>query len=152
MRKVFLLTVVMFFFSVSYLKAQSSVDSVKMAIGKLFVAMKNSDSQAVLDCFADSAILQTIVKDRVGNTVIKTEKLIEFARVIAYMPKESADERISFDMVKVDGPLATAWTPYKFYVNGQFSHCGVNSFQLVRQGGIWMIQYLIDTRRKQPCE
>ena len=151
MHKVFFLSA-MLLLSVQSLCAQTPVDSVKMTINNLFSAMKNSDSQAILNCFADSAILQTIARDKNGNNMIKTEKVAEFAKVVAYMPKDAADERISFDIVKTDGPLATAWTPYKFYLNGQFSHCGVNSFQLVRLNGQWKIQFLIDTRRKQPCE
>jgi hypothetical protein len=54
-------------------------------------------------------------------------------------------------MVKADGALAVAWTPYKFYYKGNFSHCGIDSYQLVRINGIWKIQYLIDTRRKANC-
>ncbi len=151
MRKVFFLSAILVI-SVSRMFAQTPEDSVKITIGKLFAAMKNSDSQAILNCFGDSAIMQTIIKEKNGDNQIKTEKVIEFAKVIAYMPKDAADERISFDMVKIDGALAIAWTPYKFYLNGKFSHCGVNSFQLVRMKGQWKIQYLIDTRRKQPCE
>jgi hypothetical protein len=142
MRKAFFVSAILLM-TVSGLFAQTPVDSVKITIGKLFSAMKNSDSQAILNCFADSAIMQTITRDKNGNNLIKTEKLAEFAKVIAYMPRDAADERISFDMVKTDGALATAWTPYKFYLNGQFSHCGVNSFQLVRLNGQWKIQYLI---------
>jgi hypothetical protein len=63
-----------------------------------------------------------------------------------------ADERITFETIKIDGPLAVAWTPYKFYYEGKFSHCGVNSFQLVRLNGAWKIQYLIDTRRRTGCQ
>lgn len=151
MRKVFFIFFVLLV-SASEAHAQAPVDSVKLAIGNLFAAMKNSDSQAILNCFADSAILQTIARDKNGDNIVKNEKLADFAKVIAYMPKNAADERISFDMVKVDGPLATAWTPYKFYLSGQFSHCGVNSFQMVKTNGQWKIQYLVDTRRKQPCE
>jgi hypothetical protein len=62
------------------------------------------------------------------------------------------DERISFDLVKIDGELASVWTPYKFYAGEKFSHCGVDSYQLVKLNGEWKIQYLIDTRRKQGCE
>ncbi len=140
------------FFCAMDVKAQSSMDSVKTTISNMFSAMKNSDSQALLACFTDSAILQTIARDRNGETVIKSERLHNFATVIGSMPREMADERISFDLVKVDGPMASVWTPYKFYLSGQFSHCGVNSFQLVRVKGNWKIQYLIDTRRKQGCE
>ena len=133
--------------------SQTAVDSVKAAVDKMFRAMKNSDGVLLKECFADSgAILQTIARDKSGSTIIKNEIVADFIKVVSSMPKDAADERIVYDVVKVDGPLATVWTPYKFYFNGQFSHCGVNSFQLVRFNGVWKIQYLIDTRRKQPCE
>ncbi|HNJ29817.1 MAG TPA: hypothetical protein PLQ40_12740, partial [Ferruginibacter sp.] len=83
---------------------------------------------------------------------VKTDAVADFANSISKLPKDAADERITFDVVRVDGALAIAWTPYKFYFNGKFSHCGVNSFQLVRFNGEWKIQYLIDTRRKAGCE
>lgn len=137
---------------VNVLPAQTAVDSVKQTISNLFAAMKNSDEKGVLNCFSDSAIMQTIARDKTGETVIKNEIVRDFATLMGTIPKNAADERIVFDVVKADGALAIAWTPYKFYLNGQFSHCGVNSFQLVRMRGSWKIQYLIDTRRKQGCE
>ncbi len=138
--------------SANYASSQTAVDSVKLTIGNLFSAMRETNARGVLNCFTDSAVMQTIVRDAKGETMVKNEKLSEFAMIVGSMPKGAADERITFDMVKVDGALATAWTPYKFYFNGQFSHCGVNSFQLVRINGLWKIQYIIDTRRKQGCE
>ena len=76
----------------------------------------------------------------------------ELADFVGHLKKDSADERIQFETIKIDGPLAIVWTPYNFYHNGKFSHCGVNSFQLVRFDGIWKIQYLIDTRRRTGCK
>jgi hypothetical protein len=130
----------------------SPEDSVKAVVGSMFAAMRTSNGNALLACFADSAYLQTIAKDKDGNTVVKNDKVRDFAKLVETLPKGAADERISFDVVKVDGALAIAWTPYEFYYNGQFSHCGVNSFQLVRLKNGWKIQYLIDTRRKQGCK
>jgi type IV secretory pathway VirB6-like protein len=128
--------------------AQTAEDSVKAVINKLFTAMKASDSKALQECFADGAILQTIT--RTGN--IQTEDIKEFAAQIGKLPKDSADEQIVFETLKVDASLAIAWTPYRFYYAGKFSHCGVDSFQLVRINGIWKIQYLIDTRRRADCQ
>lgn len=139
-------------FSTGSIQAQSAVDSVKNTIGKMFFSMKSGDANSLRECFADSAILQTIARDKNGNTIIKNDRVADFIQVISTMPPNAADERITFDVVKVDANLAIAWTPYKFYLNGQFSHCGVNSFQLVKINNIWKIQYLIDTRRKQGCE
>ena len=36
-----------------------------------------------------------------------------------------------------------------FGLMDNFSHCGVNSFQLFNDNGQWKIIYLIDTRRKK---
>jgi Putative lumazine-binding len=148
-RIVLLLTA--FFCTVITTRAQTTEDSVKAAVNQLFTGMKNADATLVETAFADSAILQTIGQ-REGKTFIRNEKVKEFGDFIRTQKKDAADERIQFETVKIDGALAIVWTPYKFYYNGQFSHCGVNSFQLVRLNGQWKIQYLIDTRRKEPCE
>lgn len=131
-------------------KAQSSEDSVKMVVNQLFTAMKSSDSTLLQNCFAGSAILQTII-EKDGKIEIKNEAVTEFAHVIKGLPKDAADEQITFNTVKADGSLAIVWAPYQFYFKGKFSHCGIDSFQLVRINGIWKIQYLIDTRRKTGC-
>jgi Domain of unknown function (DUF4440) len=133
-------------------QSQSSEDSVKSVINNMFTAMKNADGEMLKRVFSDSIVFQTIARNKEGATVVRTESPAGFIEQISKASPGSLDERISFETVKVDGPLAIAWTPYNFYYNGQFSHCGVNSFQLVRFNGVWKIQYIIDTRRKQGCK
>jgi hypothetical protein len=133
-------------------RAQTTEDSVKAAVNLLFDGMRTSDAAKIQSAFADSAVLQTIANIKEGKLVIKNELVAAFAASISKLPKGAADERIVFETIKIDGPLASVWTPYKFYYNGQFSHCGVDSYQLVRINAVWKIQYLIDTRRKQSCE
>ena len=132
--------------------AQTPEDAVKQVVNNLFIAMKTGDAALLKKCFADSAILQTIATDKSGKTIIETEQIADFAALVNQQVKGSLDERISFDIVKIDGQLALVWAPYKFYFKGIFSHCGVDSFQLVMINGEWKIQYLIDTRRKDKCE
>lgn len=134
------------------LNAQSTEDSVKAVINQLFTTMRNVDAAMLKETFAENAILQTIRRKPDGSFFVQEEKVSEFAEQIGKAKKDSLDERISFETIKIDGPLASVWTPYKFYYAGQFSHCGVNSFQLVRISGRWKIQFLIDTRRRQGCE
>ncbi|MBC7948330.1 MAG: nuclear transport factor 2 family protein [Chitinophagaceae bacterium] len=136
------------FHTLSY--AQSTEDSVRGAVNNLFIGMKNADIATFNSAFSESAILQTITRQE-GKTIVRSEDLKEFASFVGKLKKDSADERISFETIKIDGPMAMVWTPYQFYHNGQFSHCGVNSFLLVRLNGQWKIQYLIDTRRRQGC-
>jgi Domain of unknown function (DUF4440) len=131
--------------------AQSAEDSVKAAVNQLFTAMKDANPSLLQASFADSAILQTIMAGKDEKTVVRTEAVREFADAIGKLAKGTADERIRFDVVRIDGDLAMVWAPYSFYYNGTLHHCGVDSFQLIRMNGTWKIQYIIDTRRKQPC-
>ena len=135
-----------------FIHAQTTEDSVKTVVNNLFAGMKNADAALFKTAFSDSAIMQTISRTRDGKTSVRNESVTEFAEFVSKLKKDSADERITFETIKIDGPLAIVWTPYNFYLNGQFSHCGVNSFHLVRFDGIWKIQYLIDTRRRQGCQ
>jgi len=132
--------------------AQKTADSVKAVVKQLFDGMKNSDAASIRSAFADSAILQTIGRNAKGEVRVQNENIADFAESISQLKKGAADEQIVFESIKIDGPLAIVWAPYKFYFNGKFSHYGVDSFQLVFINGQWRIQYLIDTRRKQPCD
>ena len=134
------------------LNAQRTEDSVKAAVNLLFDAMKMADGALLQTAFADTAILQTIGKTKEGKEVKMNESVKAFAESISKLPKGAADERIEFETINIDGPLASVWTLYKFYYNGKFRHCGFDSYQLVRTKGLWKIQYLIDTLRKLGCE
>jgi hypothetical protein len=133
-------------------QSQTTEDSVKAVVNNLFTAMKKADSVGVKQVFSEWAVLQTISKNKEGGTVIRTDEVAAFASFVGKSTAGDADERISFGAVHIDGGLASVWTPYQFYYKGNFSHCGVNSFQLVRINGQWKIQYLIDTRRKDNCK
>ena len=112
--------------------------------------MKNADTALLKSCFSSNAVLQTIHEDK-GSIKVSDEKLADFVDFVGKETAGAADEQIIVETVKIDGPLAFVWTPYKFYYKGKFSHCGVNAFQLVRLSGGWKIQYIIDTRRKEAC-
>ena len=133
------------------LHAQTAEDSVRAVINTLFAGMKNGDAGLVTSAFAENAVLQTITRNKEGKMTVVSDDVDDFAALVGKLKKDSADERIVFESIKIDGPLAIVWTPYNFFYNGKFSHCGVNSFQLVRFDNGWKIQYLIDTRRRQGC-
>lgn len=126
---------------------QQQNQEIEKPIRNLFIAMKNADPELLKTTFSDTAILQTITKDGVKNEEIK-----DFIASISKYSKGDLDERIVIEAIHMDGNLASVFTPYSFYFKGKFSHCGANSFQLVKQNGEWKIQYLIDTRRKENCK
>ena len=114
--------------------------------------MKSSDGAGISACFSDNAVLQTISKNKEQQVIVEADTVAAFAAMVQSMEKNIADERVSFETIKIDGPMAAVWAPYEFYYKGNFSHCGVDHFVMVRIKNEWKIQYLIDTRRKEGCK
>jgi hypothetical protein len=131
--------------------AQKDETAVKQVINNLFNAMKNGDTARIRNVFYYSPLLQTVTKNQNGKTVILTEPLDSFLTAVGQPHQEVYDERINFDIIRIDEDLAMVWAPYKFYLGNRLHHCGVDVFQLVREPGQWKILYLVDTRRKN-CE
>lgn len=126
-------------------------EAIKKTINNLFTGMRNADSSMVRSAFNQGAILQTIGKTKDGQGVVRSSDLNAFIASIAKPHPEIYDERIVFTKILIDDQLASVWTDYQFYIGDKFSHCGVNSFQLVKVNDSWKIVYLIDTRRKEKC-
>jgi hypothetical protein len=127
--------------------SEASEKEVKQVIQNMFHAMQQADTNLLKTCFSDHVIFQTILNKPEG-TVIKTESINDFIQSIGKQMPNALDERIEFGAIQIDPLMATVWTPYSFYYKGQYSHKGVNSFQLVKLKEGWKIQYLIDTRYK----
>ena len=142
------LVLTMAFVTMSYAQDEAGV---KATVNRLFDGMRKSDTAMIRSAFAPQGVLHTVVKTKDGKVLVRSEEIENFIQSIAKPRTEVLDERIEFESIKIDGDLASVWTPYQFYFGSNFSHCGVNSFQLVKMDGTWKIQYLIDTRRKQPC-
>lgn len=123
-------------------------NDIEKPIRNLFLGMKNADSELVKSAFAENALLQTITKDG----LVKSDSIQDFINSVSKFTKGDLDERITVEAVHTDGNLASVFTPYSFYLKGKLSHCGANSFQLVKQNNEWKIQYIIDTRRKDNCK
>ena len=140
MKKIFFLLISSFSFA-----QNTSEKEIIKPIENLFNAMKSADSLGVKNAFSGSAIMQTFGK----NQEIRIDKVEDFAKQVGASQAGDLDERFTISKILVDGNMASVWVPYQFYYKGNFSHCGVNSFQLAKINNEWKIQYIIDTRRKK---
>ena len=66
-------------------------------------------------------------------------------------PGRNAKERSWDETVLIQGNIAVVWTPYDFHVDGVFSHCGIDSFQLIKQDGQWLIRNSSWTLETENC-
>jgi hypothetical protein len=124
--------------------------AIRATIDALFDGMQAGDSTAVRAVFHDEARLYTAVgpSDTAGVSETPVDTFVESVG----QPHERVWDERTWDVeVRVDGPLASAWVPYVFYLGDERSHCGVNAVQLVRGPNGWRILQLTDTRR-QACD
>ena len=134
---------------------QSQMDEkalVKETVEGFFEAFHQQDSVGMKSFVADNVVLQTTGFDKTGKTVLQTTPIGKLYESIVSIPDSiEFQEKLTSWSIQVDRTMANAWVGYEFWLNGTFSHCGINSFQMVNFGGEWKIIYLIDTRGKEGC-
>ena len=128
-------------------------DEVRKSIEVFFKGFHQQDSIMIKSVVSEDIKLQTMGVDKEGKNRMRTDPFDGFLKSIISLPDsiQFREELLEFK-IQVDGPMAHAWTRYNFWVNGELSHCGVNSFQLFDDGTRWRIIYLADTRRRSGCE
>ena len=120
-------------------------------VRQLFDTMRARDTATLRSLFDTGATLVS-AGARGGGPGMQRTSVSQFVAAIAGAPAGRVlDERTYAPEVRIDANLATVWTEYDFYVGDQFSHCGVDAFQLARTAAGWKIVALADTRRREGC-
>ena len=147
------LLLIIFVISVSVNAQTDDEKAAKQAVIQFFEGFHEKDSVLMQQVVHKDIILQTTFTTKDGKAVLKNGNANNFIKaVVNRRDSPTWDERIQSYNVQVDGTMANVWTPYEFWLDGKFLHCGVNSFQLFKDNGQWKIIYLIDTRRKKSCQ
>ncbi|MCK0159767.1 nuclear transport factor 2 family protein [Allomuricauda sp. F6463D] len=127
-------------------------NQIKQVIETFFDGFHKQDSTIIKATVTDEIVLQTTSIGEEGKTLFRTEEFSKFLKSIVGIPKSTSfEEKLTSFSIQVDRTMANAWVGYEFWMNGEFSHCGINSFQLINFDGEWKIIYLIDTRGKDGC-
>ena len=150
-----LITLYLYFFvGITILSQEKTTETaIEDVITTFFEGLHQGDSAMVQKTIHKEAKIQTTFTNKTGEKVLKTEAKTALLTAIANKnPAHIYLEKLVSIDIKVDGNLASVWTPYEFYLNGKFSHCGANSFQLFNNNGVWQIIYLVDMRRRESCK
>ena len=120
---------------------------------RLFAAMKAKNFEEIRAQFTAEGQLVAIDKPRDGKGISKTRVLTaeSFAKTIAEAKGADFIEKMLNKDVKITGDLAIVTGRYTFYVGEKFSHCGTNTFNLVRTDAGWRIANAASTLEFQ-CE
>jgi len=143
----------LFFVGIVITSAQSDEEvKVKEVVEGFFEAFHKQDSIVMKKYVGDNVLLQTTGRNKEGKTMFRTEKIEKLYSSIVSIPDSvQFQEKLTSWSIQVDRTMANAWVGYEFWINDEFSHCGINSFQMVNFDGDWKIVYLIDTRGRTGC-
>jgi hypothetical protein len=53
--------------------------------------------------------------------------------------KTRMQERMWNPEVRISGGIAAVWAPYDFWIDGKFSHCGIDAFDLIKTEDGWKL-------------
>jgi len=120
---------------------------------KLFAAMKAKSFEDIRATFMPDGQLVAIDKPRDGKGISKTRVFSaeSFAKNISEAKSAEFIEKMPNKDVKITGDLAVVSGRYTFFVGEKFSHCGTNTFNLVRTEAGWRIANAASTLEFQ-CE
>lgn len=128
-------------------------EAVRQVVEDFFDAFHRQDSLGMKQFMGDGVLLQTTGRNKEGKTQFRSQPIERLYESIVSIPDSvQFEEKLTSWSIQVDRTMANAWVGYEFWLNGNFSHCGINSFQMVNFDGEWKIIYLIDTRGRAGCE
>jgi len=119
----------------------------------MFEGMRLGDSAMVSHVFYPDAQFFSAYITKTGESKLEEGSVRDWLNAIGTPHEEVWHEEWWDPSIIIDGNFAHAWVPYAFYVDDTFSHCGVDSFHLVKDDdGQWKIFHVADTRRRRGCE
>lgn len=127
----------------SFISAQTADDegAAVAVVNQLFAGMKAKDAEQIRSAFSPEGQLIAIDKPRDGKGLSKTRVLTgdAFATMIAANKGADYIEQMPSPEARITGDLAVVSGRYTFYVGDKLSHCGTNTFNLVRTETGWKI-------------
>ncbi len=115
-------------------------------VQQLFEAIAAHNVDTVRSLFTPNAVLLSIKDDGTPARM----RYEDFADLLA-SAKNVWLERIWNPTVLVHGPIAVVWAEYDFHLNGNLTHCGVDSVSLLKTSTGWKISSISDTRETSGC-
>lgn len=124
--------------------------AVLAAVEGFFTGMRARDSAGLANGFTARATWVT-AGYREGKVSISRRSAADDVGRMTRSPQDLDERWLEEPVVRVDGDVALAWGYYQFKVGGKVSHCGYDSFHMIREDGAWKIEGGVYTVRPDGC-
>ncbi len=150
MKKIFVIIVISLFILPIFAQKMNDEKDVLRIVNIMFDEMANHNPPAIARLFTTEATLTAIIKNKEGKSAVRVFTGEAFSKNFAENRGPIREDMYAPE-VKIYGDLAMVWGRYVFFSNGKISHCGVNSFHLVRTDAGWKIASISSTMEPQGC-
>lgn len=131
--------------------AQSDDEKLVRATAEQFFLAIETKDRALLESIMVPGSLnistQELQNDQAKITTLNYASMIDLLTGAGNEKKERAWD----ETILVRGHIAVYWAPYDFHVDQKFTHCGIDSFQLIKKEGRWLISNASWTRETLNC-
>ena len=129
--------------------AKDEKAAVMAAVQKFFDTMTSRDAAG-----AESVLFPEgnffAVREQDGKVVARARPHKDYIASLQQQ-KQRYVERAWDSDVRIHGPIAMVWTAYDFWIDGKFSHCGIDVFNLVKTPEGWKIASGVYTTERTGC-
>ena len=126
--------------TVTFAQKSKDIKSSSEVIDKLFVAMQKKDVQLLREVLVADAQFVAVInpRDGKGEPMTRTNTVEGFTKAITGTSVEIIERMPNKDVVISDN-LALVSGRYTLHIGEKFSHCGTNTFNLLRVKDTWKI-------------
>ncbi len=146
-----------------------SSSRILIALTLCFSTSAIADDETDMLAVADEALERITAEDSAGLTDLMIEEAMIYVgdvhegkyRVRTTTYADARDRAIEVDLVErgwdptvlISGTIGIVWYPYDIYVDGAWSHCGIDIFNMIRTDEGWRIAVVQYNVQQPPaCE
>ncbi len=137
------------FFGIAQSHKDNEIEAVKEVIQRFFDSLEEQDTVLLKEVAFPEGQIWTM-----NNMVNPARTGTRFFKDVqnSFDPSQQfLESPLGFD-IKIHKGLAMAWVPYEFRINGEFSHCGVDIFTLIKSNETWRIANISYTLERDDCD
>jgi hypothetical protein len=117
------------------------------ACQKVFDGMAANDAPRILAAMTADARLYGVR----ANGAAYAMPADQWATRLAGIQSKFIERFTKAPVVSIHGPIANVWGEYEFLRDGKFTHCGVDSFNLLKTSDGWKVAAVFDTEETTGC-
>jgi len=121
-----------------------------VAVAQTFLsALSAADTATLADLLAPEAMIYSVREGSDGPAL----GVVTRAAFLESLGGEDQNllERMWSPTVQVQDLVAMVWTPYDFHLNGEFSHCGIDVFTMLKGGKGWQVASITYNVVREGC-